>query len=153
MPSCAWNLVCAIRRVSIIPDQKADTLGHCRNTDFPKWFRPDNEVGFRERQWLEMEILIFLGGLAAEFRFTCRRDFKGANADFHAAVDLASYSYDGLVLNRFLAYMTERTKALIHGHIVWLNIEAVAEALLEHRTLSGKRVREICREAIQAGPE
>jgi hypothetical protein len=94
-----------------------------------------------------------MAGMAAEHRFAGRRNWRGSGHDYEGSVDLASRLYFGRVLERFLGFMTERSKELIDRRIMWLKIEAVADALMEHRTLTGKRVREICRNAIQIAME
>ena len=66
-----------VQRVSVLPDRVR--LGHC---EFKKGkFRPSED-------WLEREILIALGGIAAEARFTGDYAWGGAARDLAALFDL-----------------------------------------------------------------
>lgn len=142
-----------IQVVTIVPDDKLESLGICRNGKSPKWFQPDCGIGFREEKWIDAEIRILLAGLAAEKQFQGRHNWVGAGRDFHQAASLAGYLYEGRVLDRYLAFMVERTKDFISARLTWIQVEAVAESLLEHNTLSGSRVRSICRDAIRRAVE
>ena len=137
------------KSVSIEPDD--NSLGRIQNTVLPEWFSPDLNLDDRHKKWIEREVLIFLAGIAAEHRFAGQNNWKGSGSDFHSAINLASCMFEGSVLEKYVAFMLERTRAMISHPRVWVQIQAVAEALLEHRVLSKKRVREICRIAYTSG--
>ena len=139
-----------IRRVSIVPNDDEGTLGHCSSNGAPKWFKPDVGMGFRDEKWIESEVLILLAGTAAARHLTGRHNWRGSNRDIAAACDLASYLYHGRALKLFLAFMIERTRTAVASPATWLQIEAVAEALLDRGTLSGREVRTVCQQAIMS---
>ena len=61
--------------------------------------------------WIENEVLILFAGIAAEHKLAGRHHWTGAGQDFGEAVDLASYLYSGLVLERFLTFMIDELKS------------------------------------------
>jgi Peptidase family M41 len=136
------------QRVSIIPNKKDGTLGHCTSNPSPKWLTPEVANTLRERKWIESEIMILLAGSAAERHMMGRHSRKGSGGDREDAIDLAQKLYDGRVLERFLDFMVELTRDAVANPVTWLKIEAVAHALLDRGTLSGKEVRAVCREAL-----
>jgi hypothetical protein len=50
------------------------------------------------------------------------------------------------VLTKYFDYMIERARAIVRTPLLWAQIEAVADALLERGSLSGKQVRDIRRD-------
>jgi ATP-dependent Zn protease len=138
----------SVQSATIIPNEDDGTLGICQNSRPPKWFKPDEGNGFREQRWIEARVIILMAGMVAEREVCGRNNWVGANHDHQHAVDLASSMYDGAVLDRFVAFMLERTRSLIRGPAIWLKIEATAAALIEQRTLSGKRITQTCRDAV-----
>jgi ATP-dependent Zn protease len=56
----------AVKEVSIIPDEQAETLGYVVNHRMGQTIRPDVCQDHRHRAWVEREIILLLAGGAAE---------------------------------------------------------------------------------------
>jgi hypothetical protein len=128
-----------VHRVSILPSN--DRLGIC---EFRKGtIRPTDD-------WIEREILISLGGIAAETRHTNVRDWGSAGRDWeyvHAlAVGRAGERRAERLINRLLA----KAEHMIAKEDHWQAIVLIAKALLQHGTMSGRAARhffEQCRDS------
>jgi hypothetical protein len=69
----------------------------------------------------------------------------------HDAIELADYvCSDNEVIRLYINFKIAQAKNWIARPDRWAQIEAVAAALLERKTLSEKEVRDVCREAILA---
>jgi hypothetical protein len=99
-------------------------------------------------RYLTREIRVMLAGLAAEWRFTGRNNFQGASSDFKNALDVASHVYGPQSLGPYLNFMAALMKDVISGPATWCRVKAVADALLERETITGRDVRYIYREAV-----
>lgn len=136
----------AILLLTIVPTDESH--GHMLKTKTPDWVRPDINEDRRTTAWLEREILLGLAGPAAEARFTGRRNHVGASSDYKSVVNLASHLYGfGKVLQTYVDYMVARAEAFVAAPLHWVQIEYLAAALMEHRTLKPKAIREACRAA------
>jgi hypothetical protein len=139
-----------VREVSIVPAESS--LGHMRNTKTPASFRPDINTDSRTSAWIEREVLIGLAGMAAEARFAGRRNHVGASGDYNTVSNLASHHYGyGKVLTKYLDYMIARAEAFVATPHHWVQIEDLAAALMVHRLMKPRAIREVCRAAIQDG--
>jgi hypothetical protein len=115
----------------------------------PSWLRPDADLNERARIWIERKILCSLAGIAAERKANGRHNWRGADGDLSSAVRLADYLFDNNeVVEKYLAYMLSLAKATIGKKLCWLQIEALAAALLVHGTLSEQAAREVCGGAL-----
>jgi hypothetical protein len=132
-------------KVTIVPDD--DGEGLCQAKGFPKWFQPDVLTDARTKQWIEKKVLITLSGLAAQHRRDGRHYWRGFGPDLHSVHLLAGPLYEGKCLKKYLDFMVERAKCLVASERWWVQIEAVAAALLDRQTLSGREVRALCRRA------
>ena len=135
----------ATKRLTIIPE--GDALGSChpyalRETDSFDW-----DMSRRNQTRIERSIIGLLGGWAAEARFSGRRNWVGARSDWHDAVDLATrVEGGGEVLEAYLAYLRECTRAIFESDLWWAITTQLAEELVERRTMSAKEVRRIVRQ-------
>jgi hypothetical protein len=136
-----------IGSVSISP--AAESLGRVQFKPPPEWFAPDIEINERHRLFIEEEILIDLAGDAAWRRFMGRSNRIGSRSDDHSAVDLASYLYDGDVLRTYMAYMWQRASAFVARERHWIQIEALAKALVEAKDLTEDQARDVCEGALR----
>jgi ATP-dependent Zn protease len=121
-----------VQRVSILPDR--ERLGHC---EFKKGkFKPSED-------WLEREILIALGGLAAEARFTGDYAWGGAARDHRyvhsLAVQRAGERQAGRLTQRLLA----KAEHLLAQESNWRAVELIAAELLEHGVISGRAAQHL----------
>ena len=100
---------------------------------------------------LEKEIQTLLAGNVAEERFTGRHASRGSEGDRRVCVRLASKLHtSNKVIEKYIDYQMEIVREMISSPVTWVQIEAVAENLLEFRELDGKRIRQICREAMNS---
>jgi ATP-dependent Zn protease len=138
------------KRVTIVPE--GDSLGHILKRNCPKSIRPDIVVNCRSFRWIEREIICALAGLAAEHRFAGRHNWRGAGSDFSHAVDLAGNLYfEPAVSSRYLAFMVEQAKCLVAASRVWIEIQAIAAALMERETLSAREAKQVIRDETPHG--
>jgi ATP-dependent Zn protease len=127
-----------VHNVSILPDR--DRAGLC---EFGKsTFRPSED-------WLEREILIALGGIAAEARHTGDHAWDGAALDEQYVRRLAvqrAGERQAMRLQRRLLAKAENllTKA---GH--WQAVELIAAELLRRGEISGRAARHLFEQACQ----
>jgi hypothetical protein len=131
--------------VTVIPGD--GTLGHLKPG---KWScRPDiDSTSPGSRLKIEREIIIDLGGLAAEYHYRGKHSWSGAQGDIDRATNRAFYLFSNVkVVGRYLDYMIERVKSEIRQWPTWPAVEAVAKALLTDKTLSYRRARLIAKEA------
>jgi ATP-dependent Zn protease len=116
-----------VTRVSILPNR--DSLGVC---EFGKSvFRPSKD-------WLEREILIALGGIAAEARFTGNYAWDGAARDQQyvrrLAIQRAGESRAEKLERRLLA----KAEHLLADDASWAAVTFIATQLLQHGEISGR---------------
>jgi hypothetical protein len=116
----------------------------------PESIRPDINDDSRTRKWIDREIMVALAGVLAEAKFTGRRDHIGASGDYSQAIDLGShfYGYDE-VLTTYIDFMLALTRAKVEHPYQWIQIEALAAALIEHRHIGARKAREICGQAYR----
>jgi hypothetical protein len=139
-----------IRRVTIVP--KDDTLGHAAH--FPINFEVDGEFdrSLRGIDRAEKRVVILYAGPIAERKFAPRSRWRlGGSGDFETAADWLSY-----LQGADDKYNTLHEKLLWRGAELlvdsrWREINAVADALLEHRTLNTKAVKTAIFSTLQLG--
>ena len=121
-----------VHRVSVLPNQ--ELLGKC---EFRKGvFRPTDD-------WLETEILISLGGMAAEARLTGAYDRLAAGRDLAHARKLALQRATERQLDRFEKRMLAKTENLLADDGLWRAVELIAEQLAALGTISGRAARHL----------
>jgi ATP-dependent Zn protease len=136
------------KSVTIVPGD--GTRGQITMTPVPAWLMPDVDRSPRATRWIEREISYLLAGLAAEHRFASRNNWLGAHDDISNARELASflYPFGSPVLKKYLAFMEELARMFVSVDKNWRRIEKLAAALIEHRTLSARESKELCRLAL-----
>ncbi len=140
-----------LRSVTIVPNKAEDTAGETL-TGLGGRFKgqPDVEITPAIRDWLERRIRVSMAGDIAQRRYSprSRRAWHG-QADRQHAVNLASYvTGGGKALELYLGWLPESTVNLLALPHVWTVVEAVADALLEHRTLGRKRLLSVIGQAL-----
>ncbi|QDU18923.1 cell division protein FtsH [Urbifossiella limnaea] len=126
-----------VHRVSVLPNR--DRLGQC---EFGKGvFRPSED-------WVEREVMISLGGLAAEARHTGTYGWAEAERDLRH-------------VRKLLAQTTERTAARLEKRLLakvenlladdghWRAVERIAAELLVHGVISGRAARHLYEQAVE----
>jgi hypothetical protein len=109
--------------------------------------------GDTERDRLKMEkmVLGLLAGVAAQRYYDPSSVCYGESAgdwdggdDYHQAVDLVSHFTGGTEqTEKYLAWLQVRAQDLVQNADNWACIKSLANALLEEKTLSAKRVVEV----------
>ena len=122
-----------VQRVSILPNHLR--LGHC---ELGKGMsRPSQDV-------LEREILILLGGPAAEARHTGEYDWDAADRDLRTVRSLTEMrAVTQRQVERLERRMLDKVEHLLDRPGVWSAIQRVADELLGSTTISGRAVRHL----------
>lgn len=148
-------VACALRRnlhrVTIVADDDDDSLGAC-HYGIGARIQPEWESDTQVRRVIERDVLTSLAGMMAERRFTGRMNRQGADSDRMKAAWAASYLYDGEVLDAYLRFMLLRVDSMVAVPMNWHAIEAVAAALLNNGSLSGRTTRRIIRDSGRSAP-
>jgi ATP-dependent Zn protease len=126
-----------IQRVSVQGNQLR--MGQC---EIKKGrFRPVKDV-------VEVEILILLGGLAAEARQMGDYEKAGAAQDLRGVRSLAHSRAGGpRQVERLERRMLDKAEHILDQPGVWLAVERIADELLRHTTISGRAARHLFDEA------
>jgi ATP-dependent Zn protease len=121
-----------VERVSVRPDD--EKLGVCH---FGKSvYRPSED-------WLEREILIALGGIAAEARFTGNHDWQAAGKDQRYVERLAVQRAGERRAERLQRRLLARAEHFIGQEDHWRAVELIAAELLKHGVISGRTARHL----------
>jgi hypothetical protein len=129
-----------VHGVSILPDR--ERLGLCA---FGKAaVRPSED-------WIEREMLIALGGLAAEARHTDNYAWDEADRDLQYVRDLAVQRAGPRRAERLERRLLSKAEHLLAKEGHWKAVERIAAELLRRGTVSGRAVRHFFDEACAAG--
>src|SRR5216683_3178433 len=121
-----------VHHISILPDRKQ--LGHC---EFGKGvFRPSED-------WLEREILIALGGVAAEARHTGDYAWDGAARDRQYVRRLAVERAGERRAERLERRLLAKAEHLLAQEGHWRAVELIAAELLRCGAISGRAARHL----------
>ena len=121
-----------VHRVSILPDR--EHLGVC---EFGKGdFR-------RSEDWLEREILIALGGIAAEARHTGNYAWDGAARDQQYVRKLSEQRAGERRAERLERRMLAKAEHLLADEGHWRAVELIAAELLRCGSISGRTARHL----------
>jgi ATP-dependent Zn protease len=128
-----------VHRVSILADR--DGLGLC---EFRKGvFRPSQD-------WLEREILIALGGVAAEARHTGDYAWDAAGRDLQFVHDLAVQRAGERQAERLERRLLAKAEHLLAKEGHWQAVELIAAELLRCGAISGRAARHLFDQACAA---
>lgn len=120
-------------------------LGHC---EFKKGsFRPRDDI-------VEMEMLILLGGLAAEARLTGLYGWDEASQDLREVRILAARrAGNARKAERVEKRMLDKTEHLLEQPGVWTAVERIADELMRCTTISGRAARHVFDLAMKEASE
>ena len=125
-----------VHRVSVLPNR--DRLGQC---EFGKAvFRPSED-------WVEREVMISLGGLAAEARHTGTYGWAEAERDLRHVRRLLAETTDRAAA-RIEKRMLAKVEHLLADDDHWRAVEAIAAELLVHGVISGRAARHLYERAV-----
>ena len=121
-----------VHRVSVLPNR--ERLGQC---EFGKGVaRPSHD-------WLEREILIALGGLAAEARHTGTYGFAEADRDLRYVRRLILQRASPRQAERLERRMLSKVEDLLADEGHWQAVESIAAELLKLGVISGRAARHL----------
>ena len=133
----ALSLGRPVQRVSILPNHLR--LGQCEIQKGT--FRPSKDV-------LETEILILLGGPAAEARVTGSFCYQGAAQDLRGVRKLVQRRAVGeKQIERLERRMLDKADHILRQPAIWLATQRIAAELLHRTTISGRAARHLFDEA------
>jgi ATP-dependent Zn protease len=128
-----------VQRVSVQPDRRH--AGHCA---FGKGvFRPSED-------WLEREILIALGGIAAEARHTGAYAWGGAARDQQYVEQLAVQRAGERRAERLQRRLLAKAEHLLAQQAHWRAVELIAAELLRCGAISGRTARHLFERGCEA---
>lgn len=119
-----------VHRVSVLPKQ--DRLGRCEFRKPPS--RPTED-------WIEQEMLIALGGLAAEARFTGSYAWEEAARDLQQVRRLAAQRAGERRAVRLEQRLLRKAEHLLGDDGRWRAVELIAAELVRTGAVSGRAVR------------
>lgn len=121
-----------VQHVSVLPDR--ELLGLCQ---FRKGvFRPTED-------WLEREILIALGGIAAEARHTGDYNWAGADRDRQFVRRLAIQRAGERQAERLERRMLAKVEHLLAREAHWRAVQLIVAELLRCGAISGRAARHL----------
>ena len=133
-----------IKKITIIPEPKKNTLGHVRNTLIMKRDDYETETSPAFEGKIMREIMECLAGHIAEKKIAGRANNGGASHDFEQAFGLIQRldcGWDEKVSNHLWSYLYRRTELLVKRK--WNLIVLTAKKLLKNKTLSREDFYEI----------
>ena len=121
-----------VKRVTIVADR--EKLGSC---EFGKAvFRPSED-------WLEREILIALGGIAAEAKFTGDYSWDGAARDQQTVRELSVRRAGESRAEKLERRLLAKAEHLLADEKSWRAVELIAAELLRLGEISGRTARHL----------
>ena len=121
-----------IHKVSVLPNR--ERLGECR-------FGKGNARATDD--WLEREILIALGGLAAEARHTGTYAMDEAKEDLRFVRRLALERKSDRAVERYEQRMLAKVEYMLADEGNWKAVVLIASELLKHGSISGRAARHL----------
>jgi hypothetical protein len=128
-----------------------DNAGSCQGGSFVSAIEWDSEaMSWRAAQ----EIIVLFAGREAEKQFTGRRRYNnaGASDDLHKAANFIQRVCGGSAEEQcaYSEWLLIRTRNLLASDLAKLLVPAVASALLEKTTLSGKEIESAIGASVEA---
>jgi len=130
-----------IRKVTIRPNKEKGSLGHCESKGPSYLGEIDLGVSPAQQDRIFRNIQALLAGNVAQQRFNKRSVRKWqTSSDYRKAAELAIRVTDTVGVRLLLGWLTHHTERLVQDR--WREIEAVAAALRERKTLTGDEIRD-----------
>ncbi|MCI0703742.1 MAG: cell division protein FtsH [Planctomycetia bacterium] len=127
-----------IHKVGVLPNR--ERLGECR---FGKGSAKPTD------DWIEREILIALGGLAAEARHTGTYATDEATQDLRFVRRLALERKSERAVERYEQRMLDKVEYMLADEGNWKAVELIATELMKHGTISGRAARHLFEQATK----
>lgn len=140
------------RRITIVPDPGADTLGSVLLGAWPDWANPES-IKYREKaalEYFQRRVRVDMAGQIAETHHLSRRVRFGLYRDNCNAADGALHLCGGRndTAQAMLDWLYLDTRDQLTAPAVWPSVQALAEALLDHRTMTSRAARSCIRSSI-----
>ena len=136
-------------RVSIEPDEYSS--GRVLGSPLPKGLDPFDPLDWTGQKRLKLESVIksVLAGSIAQRKFNPRGYRKYHDADDFKKVYaiLLHLEGDNEIVSAYYKLLELQTIKLLEQPIIWKKVEAVAQALLQKKEISGRIIRRIITEA------
>lgn len=103
-----------------------------------------DDLGARDRSFLERDIMVSLAGPVAEAIYLGAADVAvhlGGRGDYQKILDLVTRFMAPDEAQPYVKWLEERAKTRLENPISWRGVTAVAECLLEEKTLTRNRVK------------
>jgi len=144
----AFALGVPVQRATIVPGE--ESAGHIKHAKiFPRSDSPEWDTSYRNRGRAERSVIIFLAGDIAERHHNPKRR-RGDAGDRHAAIRLLdAFARSDDHLQKWFKALMQETDDIITSKRWWPKVEAVAQALVQHRKMSGKEVTACIRAVFQ----
>lgn len=127
-----------VHRVSVLPNR--DRLGQC---EFGKGvFRPSED-------YVEREVMISLGGLAAEARHTGTYGWEEADRDLRYVRRLVLQRGSERAADRYERRLLAKVEYLLADDGHWRAVERIAAELLKHGVISGRAARHLFDQEVE----
>ena len=142
--------------VTIVPEENKDdpfpvkTLGHVKEYPLKNKYQWEINYFFDPSvidKYLKDDFTK-VAGIIAEKIHTGKFNNLGARGDFRNWVDTTLHDLPEKLSLSYQKFLLEYTKVILEMNINWIRITAVAEALLERKTLSYNQVWEVIRKRI-----
>jgi ATP-dependent Zn protease len=121
-----------VHKVSALPNR--ERLGECR---FGKGHAKPTD------DWVEREILIALGGMAAEARLTGTYATDEAKEDLRFVRRLALERKSERAVERYEQRMLDKVEYMLADAGTWKAVELIAAELVKHGAISGRAARHL----------
>lgn len=127
-----------IHKVSVLPNR--ERLGECR---FGKGDARATD------DWVEREILIALGGMAAEARHSGTYAKDEATHDLRFVRRLALERKSDRAVERYEQRMLSKVEYMLSDEGTWKAVEEIAKELIRHGAISGRAARHLYEQATR----
>jgi len=143
-----------VHGISIIPDE--GRMGHVSiDTLLLNRLAPTFQYnkGARNRFTMERHVMVLQGGHTAVHRLDPTRKgqaktINGEGSDHGIAMSLIkAFAVRELEIEKYYQWLNARTEGIIANPMRWFQIRTMAEALLEHKQVGARKVREIIKGA------
>jgi hypothetical protein len=136
-----------------------DYLGAVAGLDVPSGFDPDTKFSGRTQLILERRIRTFLAGSVAQKKFNPSgfRKYNAADDEDKAHKNVLWLSGNYETASAYMKLLRLQTRDILNKGWIWKCVEAVAEALLDKKKLSGEETWQIINATItqqqEGGPD
>lgn len=98
-----------------------------------------------DEKYFKIKMIVYMAGPGAEAKFLKRKYFsRGARGDMQKIVELSYEIFcHRKVVEKYIDYIIEEAFVLVNNKSHWKAIKEIANELMTHKKLTGKRCKEI----------